>query len=176
MANDVFVWIVLGIIQIGTAVYGGILSIKTKGKDRTKNIVVFVVLGVFGAILIVYSGVRTYDAQRANEQIQKELRQQVQVLRQITNPFYSSGNLTSATLIVSGKGIMGDISIKTSNNCSVTCYDGISKTDDPRAVIWDLPCVNLSCFASASRAFNKGLYCIPSQTTNCTYNVSYKSR
>ena len=91
--------------------------------------------------------------------------------------FKTTGNLSTATLIFSGRGIMGDISINTTNNCGITCYDGVTKTDDQKAIIWDaLPCYNGSCIARVERAFSKGLYCEPTQQKNCTYNIAYKSR
>jgi hypothetical protein len=92
------------------------------------------------------------------------------------NSFHPSGDLTTSTLVHRGGGIMGDISIQTSNNCGVKCYDSIDKNDDPSTIVWNLKCVVESCHAIVNRSFNKGLYCEPSQLKNCTYNVSVRSR
>ncbi|MBP7527134.1 MAG: hypothetical protein KA801_04380 [Syntrophorhabdaceae bacterium] len=236
MATDTLVWVFLGIVQIATAVYGGIASTKKNSKDKTKKIMIFAGLGVLGIALILVSGVRTYDAQKANEKVQADLRQQVQatndklsqslisqeymkgqlnsigtvmskigekspdpVIGQMANTisklagnttasskekeessFYSSGNLTTAKLIRSGKGVIGDLVIKTDgiHDCGLICYDDISKVDDPKAIICDLTCQadNKTCFAKITRSFNKGLYCIPGQSKNCIYNISVSSR
>ena len=52
------------------------MSLRTqrKGKNRTVNITTFVALGILGILLVIFSGLRTYDAQQENSKVQKELK------------------------------------------------------------------------------------------------------
>jgi len=82
MAEDLLLYIVLGISQVAMAVAGGIVSAKTLDKSgRLPWLALFLVLGAIGCVLILLTGVRAYDAQVSNATNQIELKSTLEATR-----------------------------------------------------------------------------------------------
>lgn len=107
MGTDLAVYILLGFVQVCTAVWGGIVSARTlpSGRERNMHIAVFSIFGVIGTALIIWSGLRSYDAQKLNSEIQAQLRDDLTEARRkmdqsLQRQEYMRGQLDSIGLMV----------------------------------------------------------------------------
>ena len=60
-----FAFIFVGFVQIATAFWGGVVSVKAlpEGESKLKHYGIFLFLGILGLILTVWVGLQTYDAE-----------------------------------------------------------------------------------------------------------------
>jgi hypothetical protein len=79
MIVDLLIYLFIGFAQLATAIYGGVVSAKSieDAKEKQRDIIIFVGLGIIGFVLIVVSGVRLFyaqiDTQRQQSTLQKRL-------------------------------------------------------------------------------------------------------
>jgi hypothetical protein len=80
MVSYLLSFILLGIVQIFTAVWGGIVSVKSLPVSEKKmpHVLGFVFLGLFGVVLILWIGYQTYAAER-EAKISQERAEQSQI-------------------------------------------------------------------------------------------------
>ena len=107
MVADLLAYVLLGVVQVATAVWGGIVSALTipAGAERRFHVGTFVALGLFGCALIVWSGLRTFDTQRASNSAQSQLQEDLGKARDGMNQSlrrqeYMRGQLDSISLLV----------------------------------------------------------------------------
>jgi hypothetical protein len=111
MATDLLVYLLLGVIQVCTAVWGGIVSARSipDGRERNNHIVAFVFLGLIGLAITVWSGLRSYDSQQASNAAQAALRGEVsnagrRLEQSLQRQEYMRGQLDSIGLMVGKLG------------------------------------------------------------------------
>lgn len=100
MATDLVVYILLGFSQAVTAAWGGLVSARsiTDRRERNTHIAIFAVLFVIGMGLVIWSGLRAYDAQNLNEQSQKQLKSDISSMsgkldKSLTSQVFIEGQL-----------------------------------------------------------------------------------
>src|ERR1035437_1249146 len=81
--GDFALYILLGIVNMATAIGGGLVSARTlpSGRERILFVWGFVILGALGVGLIVFSGIRTYQSQTMNASVQQKLQADLQSAR-----------------------------------------------------------------------------------------------
>ncbi len=111
---DLVLFVALGAIQIGFAVWGGMVSVKSlpSGENRHLHALIFWVLGAFGLILTVVIGSLNYgeqqDAQRDRQEANKVQKQMGQDLSKAQTDLsasrlseeYMRGQLQSISLMI----------------------------------------------------------------------------
>jgi hypothetical protein len=112
--TDFILFVLLGLVQIVTAVWGGIVSVKSlpETENRKLHLWAFIVLGVFGFLLILATGVQTYQNQKAGEKKQDTLSGDLQdarskLDRSLLAQAEMNGQLKSIELVMGKFGTSG---------------------------------------------------------------------
>ena len=123
MLSHFIAFALLGIVQVVTAIWGGIVSVKSlpEGENRFKHYAGFLFLGVLGVVLILWVGVQTYQTEREAIAAQKNTQAKLDSLQLYQR--YASEALSS-------RYPLGYAILKLSETGTIAAYRGRSSTDN----------------------------------------------
>jgi hypothetical protein len=130
MPSHFVAFVLMGLAQIGTTVYGCLLSVKSlpSGVKRLPHLIGFIALGVCGCILTFWIGAQTYESERQTAESQNELMGKLE---------YQKGQLTT----IAGM-------LKVNSNDPAVLASALAKALHPPD---KLPCLNPVPFTATQR-------------------------
>ena len=111
MSIDFWAYVFLGLVQVATGIWGGIVSSRSlpHGRERTAHVGVFVVLCFFGCALTIWSGLRAVESQKAAEREQQMLKSQLNTAQRkldqtLLSQEYLKGQVNSLATVIGQSG------------------------------------------------------------------------
>src|ERR1035437_821645 len=107
MSIDFWAYVFLGLVQVATGIWGGIVSSRSlpHGRERTAHVGVFVVFCFFGCALTIWSGLRAVESQKAAEREQQMLKSQLNTAQRkldqtLVSQEYLKGQVNSLATVI----------------------------------------------------------------------------